>query len=124
MPRRLDPRMPATAGSRSFLDLCRALGWPWIVVLALGCVWSPLSIPALILAWLLAWRHPFAAGRLNKALTAVTVVVIIGGATESPVRTVLAQFAWMSRLGCIVMLALGFILIDRRLTPPDPRSRR
>ena len=50
MPRRLDPRMPATAGSRSIMDLCRALGWPWIVVLALGCVWSPLSIPALLLA--------------------------------------------------------------------------
>ena len=124
MPRRLDPRMPATAGSRSIMDLCRALGWPWIVVLALGCVWSPLSIPALLLAWWLAWRHPFAAGRLSKALTAVTVVVIIGGAIESPVRTVPAQFAWMSRLGCVVILALGLLLIDRQLTPRDPRPRR
>jgi len=124
MPRRLDPRMPATAGSRSIMDLCRALGWPWIVVLALGCVWSPLSIPALLLAWWLAWRHPFAAGRLSKALTAVTVVIIIGGAIESPVRTVPAQFAWMSRLGCVVMLALGLLLIDRQLTPRDPRPRR
>ncbi|MDO4412911.1 hypothetical protein [Cutibacterium sp.] len=116
--------MPAAAGSRSFLDLCRALGWLWIAVLALGSMWSPLSIPALILAWWLAWRHPFAAGRLSKALTAVTVVVILGGAMESPVRTILAQFAWMSRLGCVAMLALGFIIIDRYLTPRDPRSQQ
>ena len=59
-----------------------------------------------------------------KALTAVTVAVIIGGAIESPVRTVLAQFAWMSRLGCVIMLGLGFILIDRQLTPDDPGSSR
>lgn len=124
LPRQLDPTMPAAAGSRSFLDLCRALGWLWIAVLALGSMWSPLSIPALILAWWLAWRHPFAAGRLSKALTAVTVVVILGGAMESPVRTILAQFAWMSRLGCVAMLALGFIIIDRYLTPRDPRSQQ
>lgn len=95
-----------------------------IVVLVLGCAWSPLSIPALFITWWLAWRHPFAAGRLTKALTAVTVAVIIGGAIESPVRTVLAQFAWMSRLGCVIMLGLGFILIDRQLTPDDPGSSR
>lgn len=53
-----------------------------------------------------------------------TVAVIIGGAVESPVRTVLAQFAWMSRLGCVIMLGLGFILIDRQLTPDDPGSSR
>ena len=124
MPSRLDPRTPSKAGSRSFLDLCQGLGWPWIVVLVLGCAWSPLSIPALFITWWLAWRHPFAAGRLTKALTAVTVAVIIGGAIESPVRTVLAQFAWMSRLGCVIMLGLGFILIDRQLTPDDPGSSR
>ena len=90
----------------------------------MGCAWSPLSIPALFITWWLAWRHPFAAGRLTKALTAVTVAVIIGGAIESPVRTVLAQFAWMSRLGCVIMLGLGFILIDRQLTPDDPGSSR
>ena len=77
-----------------------------------------------LVTWWLAWRHPFAAGRLTKALTAVTVAVIIGGAVESPVRTVLAQFAWMSRLGCVIMLGLGFILIDRQLTPDDPGSSR
>lgn len=54
----------------------------------------------------------------------MTVAVIIGGAIESPVRTVLAQFAWMSRLGCVIMLGLGFILIDRQLTPDDPGSSR
>ena len=124
MPTRLDPRTPAKAGSRSFLDLCRGLGWPWIVVLVLGFAWSPLSIPALFVTWWLAWRHPFAAGRLTKALTAVTVAVIIGGAIESPVRTALAQFAWMSRLGCGIMLGLGFLLIDRQLTPTDPRTSR
>ena len=119
---RLDPRTPTKAGSRSLLDLCRGLGWPWIVILALGSAWSPLSIPALFVTWWLAWRHPFASGRLTKALTAVTAAVIIGGAIESPVRTVLAQFAWMSRLGCVIMLGLGFMLIDRQLTPKDPRS--
>ncbi|MSS45136.1 hypothetical protein FYJ43_03525 [Cutibacterium sp. WCA-380-WT-3A] len=121
---RLDPRPPAKAGSRSFLDLCRGLGWPWIVILAVGSVWTPLSIPALVIAWWLAWRHPFAAGHLTKALTAVTVAVIIGGAITSPVRTVLEQCAWMSRLGCLIMLGLGFLLIDRQLTPQDPRPSR
>lgn len=51
MPSRLDPRTPSKAGSRSFLDLCQGLGWPWIVVLVLGCAWSPLSIPALFITW-------------------------------------------------------------------------
>lgn len=62
--------------------------------------------------------------RLEPGYTGGELAVIIGGAVESPVRTVLAQFAWMSRLGCVIMLGLGFILIDRQLTPDDPGSSR
>lgn len=125
MPSALNPTMPEVRGRRTFLDLCRALGWPWLIVLLLGSLWSPLSIPALVAVWVLAVIHPFASRDLIKLLGSITALVLLIGLMDSPVRDTIPQLAWAAWIGCIVVLGASLLVIDRRLTPDEatPGSR-